>query len=352
MSVSRIRPALLAVALAGCWSLDQAGTASAQFAPALQNRAASASIERPSLPPIPPCRGPYVTGWVETQSSPQQWSLEETAPFCTPIVLYTCTGSQFFCEFTYEMTHAVYATQSIVGQSMKLCKACLIQPIGPGGGAIVQVSAKGFEIRGAFSVASDPGAGMVAAAVNPAANLLYGSVTNPSGTAGILVYPLNSTSPTGFLSDAGAGSTGAGVAVDKSGNVYWAFEDAHGNGYIDEFVGGNGTARRLPIELDGAAGDLLIDERGNLVVGVPASKSVRIYAPNGSLLNTFALPGVPGSLGLDEKNHFIYVADTTDQLIDQCAYPSGKLVAAITPPQIDGVQPALATITAPVPQGP
>jgi hypothetical protein len=304
--------------------------------------AAAASFR--AMPPIPPCLGySSATAWVETSTNPEQWSLEQYGQWCPPKILRVCNGPLWICE-TQAIPIAHQAPFDEQGVRF------VVVPIGPAGSAVLSQSKIGFSIIGQLGVQTDPGAEAVAAGVNAKTFTTYVSVSNPSGAAGVLVYPQGSSSPTAILSDTAAGTTAGGVAVDTHGNVFWAFDDAAGNGHIDEFIGGTSKLRRLAAAPNGAAGDLQVDRRQNLVVSSPSNSSLQVYSSAGTLLSNVALTGVPASIGLDAKNQNLYVVDTTNNLIDQYAYPSGTLIASTPPVSINGVVPVAVGVLAPEPQ--
>ena len=90
---------------------------------------------------------------------------------------------------------------------------------------------------------------------------------------------------------------------------------------------------------------------GNLVASWPEASLITIFSTKVKprLLGIFPTTGAPNSISLDAKNANIYVADTTNNLIDQYSYPSGKLVTSNAPPQLDGQTPVLQAVLAPDP---
>jgi len=158
-----------------------------------------------------------------------------------------------------------------------------------------------------------------------------------------------------MLTQPSAAPIAGGVAVDSKGDVFWAWNDASDNGHIDEFIGGEGTPQMLDQPFGtSAAGDLQVDNKGNLVAAWPELSMITIFSlkPKPHVVGTIATTGAPNSISLDAKNANIYVADTTNNLIDQYTYPGGSLVASTTPPQLDGQTPLLQSIVAPDPQAP
>jgi hypothetical protein len=309
-------------------------------------------------PDIGPCLYTY-TEWIEVSYSPEEWELVRTGEFCGTTVLWgPCTGSESHCDFQYIMTHPIRASQSSWTKYFALavkCNPCFVDPSGPNGVSAVAEAKHALNIDDVLSVnyASNTGAGVVAVALDTRRQVLYASVTNTSETAGVLVYPAGSKSPTEFLTVKESGITvGAGVTVDSQGNVYWAFDDESGSGHIAKFAGGKGSATVLNLTgFSGAAGDLELDRRDDLVVSSPSQESIQLYAgiKSGKLkqIGTFSVTGAPTSISLDAKNKNLYVADTTNNLIDQYSYPSGTLLSSNQPPTVNGVEPVLATVTAP-----
>ena len=309
-------------------------------------------------PDIGPCLYTY-TEWIEVSYSPEEWEYVRTGEFCGTTVLWgPCTGSESRCDFDYIMTHPMRASQNNFANYFALatkCNPCIVDPSGPNGVSAVAEAKHTLTIDDVLSVnyASNTGAGVVAVTLDTRRQIVYASVTNTSETAGVLVYPAGSKSPTAFLTVKESGITvGAGVIVDSKGNVYWAFDDASGSGHIAKFAGGKGAATVLNLTgFSGAAGDLEVDRRDNLVVSSPSQESIDIYAgiKTGKFkqIGTFSVTGAPTSISLDAKNANLYVADTTNNLIDQYSYPSGTLVSSNQPPAVNGVEPVLATVTAP-----
>jgi hypothetical protein len=302
-------------------------------------------------PPIANCLGGYSindTVWVETSTSPEQWSLEEYAPFCPNIVIYgPCTGQLFICEQLRTLHVARGPAAPGVHWALVVPVSGPTGPTVPNSSKVLQVTKRAYKLIGDLQIPGSSTAVPIAAAVNPKTYTTYVSVTNPTGGAGVYVYPSGSSSPSEYLTDKDATTAGAGVAIDKKGNIYWAFDDSANNGHIVEFAGGKGQPSELKISPNGVAGDIQIDRREDFVVSEPSEQSIAIYSPKGALLNTFALTGSPSSIDLDAKNANIYIADVTNNLIDQYSYPSGTLIASNPPPAINGVTPVLVAVTAP-----
>jgi hypothetical protein len=351
----RMRFALMAAVLGATWLASAASPAKA--APILTAPAAPSQIVRTientdgnAPPPVGLCLGYGAAVWVETSYSPQQWSLEQFGEFCPVKVDYTCTGSQGYCEFEYWLHHAVAVRANT---NIAACaKLCVIQPIGPGGAVVLASTAKGYIAAAEFSLPASSGLGIVSTGYSPASQTVYASVTNPAGAAGILTYAFTSSSPTGSLTDPAAGPNAGGITTDKKGNVYWAFDDASNVGHIDEFVGGGGTARRLPANFKGEAGDIGIDKKGNLVVSDPTAQTITVYSQKGKPVAQFAVTGMPGPFSLDAKNANLYVVDMTNNVIDQYSYPGGTLISQIAAPSIGSMPAMFADVTAPTPELP
>jgi hypothetical protein len=353
-SVTALAAILMATACSGTVPSSSQGNS---FTPSTVGVSGAHTAGRVS-PDIGPCLYTY-TEWIEVSYSPQEWEYVRTGEFCGTVVLWgPCTGSESHCDFEYIMTHPIRISQSnaakFFGVATK-CNPCLVDPSGPNGVSAVAEAKHALNIDDVLSVnyASNTGAGAVAVALDTRRQVLYASVTNTSETAGVLVYPAGSSSPTEFLTVKEGGITvGAGVTVDSKGNVYWAFDDASGSGHIAKFAGGKGSATLLNLTgFSGAAGDLEIDRRDDLVVSSPSQESIQIYAgiKTGKLkpIGTLSVTGAPTSISLDAKNANLYVADTTNNLIDQYSYPSGTLLSSNQPPAVNGVEPVLATVTAP-----
>jgi hypothetical protein len=356
-SVTAFAAILMATA---CSGTVPSGTAYAQgnsFTPDTV-RVAGAHAAGRVAPDIGPCLSTY-TEWIEVSYSPEEWEYIRTGEFCGTTVLWgPCTGSETHCDFEYIMSHPIrispYNWTKYFAVATK-CNPCFVDPSGPNGVSAVAEAKHTLTIDDVLSVnyASNTGAGVVAVALDTRREVLYASVTNTSGTAGVLVYPARSSAPTAFLTVKEDGITvGAGVTVDSKGNVYWAFDDASGSGHIAKFAGGKGAATVLsPTGFGGAAGDLEIDRRDDLLVSSPSQESIMIYAgiKGGQLkeIDTISVTGAPTSISLNAKNTNLYVADTTNNLIDQYSYPSGSLLSSTQPPAVNGVEPVLATVTAP-----
>ena len=139
-----------------------------------------------------------------------------------------------------------------------------------------------------------------------------------------------------MLNDPAAGSTAAGVAVDSEGNVFWAANDENGNGFLDEFVDGAQKIVRTKVVIGGPAGDLEFDRKDNLLVASPATSSITSYNKRMEGPRRMNVTGAPASMSLDAKNQNLYVLDSTNNLIDQYAYPSGTLISSNPPPQVNG----------------
>jgi hypothetical protein len=354
MFAHRLGLAITALAFGTSWIAGAVPATANPAAPASVTVAASAhTLGRNDRlpPPIGLCLGYDAndTAWVETSTNPVQWSLEEYGEFCPPKILWTCTGSLTICEFDWEIYHEIHVINiSWITQAAHFT----LVPSGQGGVNVLTNAKTGYVLQGTLDVAAAyPGAGAIGVGFSAKSNTVYVSVSNPSGsaTAGVLAYT-SASSPSAFLSDTQAGPTSGGVVVDKSGDVFWAFDDENGVGHVDEFPGGKAQAERLKIQLNGAAGDLAMDKKGNLVVSSPGDQTITIYSPKGGIVNSFQVTGAASSISLDAKSENLYVADITNNQIDQYAYPSGKLVASSQPPSIDGTIPTLAAASAYKPQ--
>jgi hypothetical protein len=362
-SSSTIAMSALSVLMAGgLLSACSGGSGLASLPPAQAGTTASA----PALLATPATRGPAgrmlrspgaicsgynpnFTVWVETSTNPQQWSLEEYAPNCPNLVIYgPCTGPLFFCEQLRTLHVCRCRTGPFMHSTLVVPVPGPTGPSNPATSRVLQVTKRGYTLTGDLQIPSSSAALPVAAGVNARTQTTYVSVTNPTGGAGVYVYPSGSSNPSAYLTDKDATTAGAGVAVDKKGNVFWSFDDSANNGHIVEFVGGQGQPSELKISPNGVAGDIQIDRRDDFVVSEPSQQSIAIYSPKETLLNTFALTGSPSSIDLDAKNANIYVADITNNLVDQYAYPSGTLIASNPPPAINGVTPVLVAVTAPI----
>jgi hypothetical protein len=285
--------------------------------------------------------------WVQISASPSVWELELTGEFCPPIILYTCTGTESFCAYEYAIHHVVYVKSYNIASHF--LKAAVVVPIGPNGTGVLTTTGKSWSLVDTLQLPVSSGLSATAVAVNSKTQTTYVSVSNTlgSGQAAVLVYQGGSTTPTARLTDPAAGPTAAGVAVDSLGNVFWAGNDASGNGFLDEFEANSEKIKRFNVELYGPAGDLEFDRRDNLLVAMTGISSIQSFDKRMDPGPRLTVTGAPASMSLDAKDANLYVIDSTNNLIDQYAYPSGKLVSSNPPQQLDGQTPFAAAVLAP-----
>jgi hypothetical protein len=120
----------------------------------------------------------------------------------------------------------------------------------------------------AFATLGDSGATPIDVAVSK--SLVAASSFSPASVA---IYEGTATEPSYTLTDSNA-LYGFGVAIDKSGNCFWAYDAQDGNAYVDEFSSCEGSAKQVhkfpskynPSNFSGGAGGLAADGNG-IVVG-------------------------------------------------------------------------------------
>jgi len=334
MNAYRFRTALLVILMA-C-GLFNSAPASAAYTPLARASTASQITSNPGQPTyIRPCdwANTYIV-LVEVNS--REWAVYDEPIGCPARFLGDCFGTFQRCSLGLSPWLG-YVVPSKPRLLVPIEEAVADFANGP----------KDFKLEGKLDT---EGLDALAVSVDVKTNTTYVSVSKPGGGGGaVLVYAGGSSTPTATLSVQGA-SAGAGVAVDSKGNVFWSFDDSDGSGHVAEFVAGK-NANPLMLSLsgyDGAAGDIKIDNRDDIVVASPNQSLVAVYPyGGGSPVVSFPVPGTPTSIALDYTNQHLYVADTSHNLIDQFEYPSGKFISSNPPAPIKGVEPILTSLTAP-----
>jgi hypothetical protein len=147
-------------------------------------------------------------------------------------------------------------------------------------------------------------------------------------TAAVFVYANGATTPTSMLFDGNA-AQGAGIGIDKRGNVYWGFVAANGKGQIDEFVHGAGRPINTGLILTLVPIAVAFDKRDHMVVS--EASRIDIVALPHTIIRTIATTA--GSYGIALNNvGYLFVADKDASQIDVYAYPQGVLTRTIATP--------------------
>jgi hypothetical protein len=196
-----------------------------------------------------------------------------------------------------------------------------------------------FQVKGkklfAFSTLTTGGEVPVNLAVS-AEGTIYASVVSTASSGpppGIVYYLAGDTSPAGTLSDANMTDDGDAIAVDPKGDVFVSYTEqgtGEASDQIDEFPEGKSTAVSFAT-IDGAqALSLTVTKKGEIVAGsIGASSSqVTTFSKSGTPVATFKTSSYPDSISLDKANKNLFVVDSSDDLISQYAYPSGKLISS------------------------
>jgi DNA-binding beta-propeller fold protein YncE len=128
-----------------------------------------------------------------------------------------------------------------------------------------------------------------------------------SGKNGLVeVYAGGSTTPTSSLSESAVVAI-VNDAVDDQGNLYVTWDDATGDGHVDEWLSGSGSPKNLGIIL-GAAGGIATTKTGALLVCDQLYGCGNVEPGSGKLTNLFATQS-EGAFGiaLDKREKTAWV---------------------------------------------
>jgi sugar lactone lactonase YvrE len=154
-------------------------------------------------------------------------------------------------------------------------------------------------------------------------------VSTNYGPGNVVVYAKGATSPTQTLTDPNF-SRLIGVTVDPNKNVFVTYVDKSDIGRVDEFAAGSTSPVQLPITT-GLPGGIVFDSAGNLVTNDQLGRETLVYAPGSwTLTNQFGKTSDPLFLGFAHDERNLYVADGSDGVVYQYAYPSGMRVNTIS----------------------
>lgn len=167
---------------------------------------------------------------------------------------------------------------------------------------------------------------------------MYVSIVPPQGSSGslvscIVVYPPNSSSSAGMLSDARIGTGTSTVAVDGAGDLYVAYTTYAASvpsEQIDEFVKGKGKAVPFATIKGATAGSIAATKKGEVVtssISGSAGKITIFSHKGGAPIGSFATSSDPGSIGLDKKGDQLIVVDQAADVVESYSFPSGGLIS-------------------------
>lgn len=148
----------------------------------------------------------------------------------------------------------------------------------------------------------------------------------------ISVYPKGASTSTATLSDPAAYYV-RGVAVDKAGDVFLAFEcSSCGSSSIIEFKKGKMPGTILKLTGLTYVTGLEFDASQNLLAMDTGSGLVEVFAPpyKGAPRSTFPAGGFPLFGKLDRVNRNLYVSDYSNGTVDVYTYPSGTFEYSIS----------------------
>jgi len=135
------------------------------------------------------------------------------------------------------------------------------------------------------------------------------------------VYTKGSTSPSGSASLQSA----EGIGIDKSGDVFAAYNESGYNGHVAEYGAGLKAGHDIGISI-GMSGDLKIDKSNDLILSDQTNQVIDIYAAGANTpKSTIPIPGQdPFKFCLDRSEKNIYVDETGAGTVLVYSYPAGK----------------------------
>jgi sugar lactone lactonase YvrE len=148
----------------------------------------------------------------------------------------------------------------------------------------------------------------------------------------VTVYPQGNVSKAYQITDFGGGAP-LEVALDKHQNLYVEY-DINGNGSsaVNEYAPGATTGTNLNLSFQFGAG-IQVDKAGNVIVVQQIEPSEILVFPPGQTQpsNTITLPnsGQPFAIAISKRGKALFAGDSTNNLAQRLAYPSGKFVYSI-----------------------
>jgi hypothetical protein len=147
----------------------------------------------------------------------------------------------------------------------------------------------------------------------------------------VAVYLPDSSNPSYYLT-LSYGDSPYFTTVDKKGNVFVSGWNASYEGNVWEFKGGTGAPINLNLEGlgQGAAAGIVVDDKGNLVVGTRSSDVINIY-PKGSTSYSrqISLAGAPYGIAFTKNYKQLFVSSSSN-VVYVVDYSSGKVTKTIS----------------------
>lgn len=158
---------------------------------------------------------------------------------------------------------------------------------------------------------------------------VYVSNFNGSSNGSVLEYDAGQTTPSKTIVQFGAGSFSEGLAVDKKGNLFVAYNSAGGG--VLEFNAANPNGTNLGIRV-GYVGGMTIDKKGNILLVDQNLPGVDVFPPGQTTPSQQYKPSqLAYDVALDKKNKNLYVSDAfSPPSVNELSYPAGTVVDTIT----------------------
>jgi hypothetical protein len=124
----------------------------------------------------------------------------------------------------------------------------------------------------------------------------------------------------------------AGLALDKSNNLYVAYNDSqHNDIEVLEFAPGSTTGTNLGIHIaSGFAGGMTIDKKGDLLIGDQADATVYVYPSGGTTPSATYTSTAVYAVALDSTNKNLFISAPFGPSVSQVTYPKGAAVQTYT----------------------
>jgi hypothetical protein len=176
------------------------------------------------------------------------------------------------------------------------------------------------------SVLDDTGQDPVDVAVAPNLVAVSNIYSETFGSGSVSLYAGGATSPTSTLSSGTDFAQGVGVAIDPSGNCYWAYNDlSSGLGYVVEWTGCTGSPTTI---VDGTilyVGGITFDKAGNLYYTDQGVETIYKCTGTTNCVSWSTGYGDPLLMHFDAAGKVLWVADSSGY-IDAVNPKNGKII--------------------------
>jgi sugar lactone lactonase YvrE len=124
----------------------------------------------------------------------------------------------------------------------------------------------------------------------------------------------------------------AGLAIDKSNNLYVAYNDSQNDDIeVLEFAPGSTNGTNLGIHIAfGYAGGMTMDKKGDLVIGDQADATVYVYPPGGTSASETYTSTAVYAVALDSANKNLFISAPFGPSVSEITYPKGAAVQTYT----------------------